>query len=243
MKKLMALLLLLPFLIVQTADAQTKAKSKAKPEDTPPYNVASEYVRSFSAIHSIQQSALNEIKDGGENPVGSSMNAIRTFTRYKLEYGLSIRLLEGMRITREGFNGLIPETVSLYKEKIKLYDEAMKISKAFMTSTPKPGVDYEKMAARMPEITANLEYLDQTLPALTTMVCFLLIDEKPDSEGHMNNLNISSKERQSLIDRIDAGFDESINGKIMTYTVGSAVFLKGFLQGDRKSTDEWKQNK
>jgi len=170
------------------------------------------------------------------------MNAIRTFTSLKLEYGLSIRTLGGMRITREGFDTLIPETVSLYKKKVELYDEATKISKAFMTPTPKPGVDYEKMAARMPEITATLEYLDQALPDFTKLVCFLLIDEKPDSEGYMNNLNISSKERQSLIDGLDAGFGESLNGKIMTYTVGSAVLLKGFLQGHRKSTDEWKQN-
>lgn len=239
MKKLMVLFILLPILVVQTTDA----KPKAKPKDTPAYDIAAEYIRSFSAVHKIQQSAANEPEDVGDNHVQSTMNVIRNFTRLKLELNLSIRMFEGMRLKRKEFDNLIPLTISTYKQKIMLYDEAMKISKAFISSTPKPGIDYETMATRMPEITANLEYIDQSLPALISMVCFLLVDEKPDSEGHMSHLNISSKERQSLIDKIDAGFGESLNSKNMNYTVGSAVLLKGFLQGDHKSTDEWQSNK
>ena len=239
MQKLMALLLLLPFLIVQTADA--KPKEKPKLNDTPSYDIAAEYIRSLSAVHFIQQSATNEPKGGGDDHIQSMMNAIRSFTRLKLELNASIGMLKGMRLKRELFDELIPSTIWIYKEKVKLYDEALKMSKMFVTATPKPGVNYEKMAGRMPEITAQIEYLDETLFKSMVIVCGLLIDEKPDSEGHMSRLNISSEQRQSLIDRIDSSFGKSLNSKTMNYTAASAGMLKTFLQSGHKTTDEWQQ--
>lgn len=237
MKKLMLIFILLPILIVQAADA----KPKAKPKDTPPYDIVSEYIRSLSAVHKIQQSATNETKNESDDHMKSMMNAIRNFTQFKLQLNLSIGMLEGMRLRREPFDDLIPTTISIYKKKVKLFDEALQMSKKFASPIPKPGVDYQKMAARMPEITANIEYLDETLFQMMVLVCGLLIDEKPDSEGHMSHLNISSEQRQSLIDRIDSGFGESLNSETKNYTVASASMVKKFLQGEHKSTDEWQQ--
>jgi hypothetical protein len=240
MKKLLVILILLPILIVQAADA--KPKAKPKPQDTPPYDIVSEYIRSLSAVHKIQQSATNEPQNAGDDHVQSMMNAIRNFTRLKLQLNVSIGMLKDMRLKREPFDGLLENTIWIYKEKVKLFDEALKISKKTVGVTPKPGVDYEKMLARMPEITAQIEYLDESLFQLMVMVCGLLIDEKPDSEGHMSHLNISSEQRQSLIDSIDSAFGGSLNSKTMTYTVASAGMVKTFLQGGHKTTDEWQQN-
>jgi hypothetical protein len=235
----MVILILLPILIVQTADA----KPKAKPKDTPPYDIVSEYIRSLSAVHKIQQTAVNESKGVGDDHMQSMMNAIRNFTRLKLELNASIGMLKGMWLKREPFNGLLENTIWIYKEKVKLFDEALKISKKTVGVTPKPGVDYEKMMARMPEITAKVEYLDETLFKSMVMVCGLLIDEKPDSEGHMSRLSISSEQRQSLIDSIDFGFGESLNSETKNYTVASASMVKTFLQSGHKTKDEWQQNK
>jgi hypothetical protein len=237
MKKLMVILILLPILIVQAADAQPKANSK----DTSPYNIVSEYIRSLSAVHRIQQTATNEAKEAGDDHMQSMMNAIRNFTRFKLELNASIGMLGSMRLTRKPFDDLIPATIFIYKEKVKLFDEDLQISKMFATPIPKPGVDYQKMATRMPEITAKIGYLDETLFQSMVIVCGLLIDEKPDSEGHMSHLNISTEQRQSMIDRIDSAFGESLNSKNTNYTVASAGMLKTFLQGSHKSTDEWQQ--
>ena len=239
MKKLMVILILLPFLIVQTADA----KPKEKPKDTPPYDIAAEYIRSLSAVHKIQQSATNEPQNASDDHMGTMMNAIRNFTQFKLQLNTSIGMLKGMRLKREPFNGLLENTIWIYKEKVKLFDEALKMSKKFVGAAPKPGVDYEKMVARMPEITAQIEYLDETLFKSMVMVCGLLIDEKPDNEGHMSHLSISTKQRQSLIDSIDSAFGESLNSKTMNYTVASAGMLKTFLQSGNKTTDEWQLNK
>jgi hypothetical protein len=239
MKKLMVMLVLLPFLIVQTADAKPKAKPKLN--DTPPYDIVSEYIRSLSAVHKIQQSATNESQNNGDDHMQTMMNAIRNFTRLKLELRTSIGMLESMRRKGETFAGLKEITLRVYKEKIKLYDEALTISKIIAYPTPKQGVDYSKMVGRMPEITANLGYLDETLFQSMVLVFGLLIDEKPDGEGHMSHLNITSEERQSLIDHIDAGFGESLESDSKNYTVSSVVLLKAWLLKDYKSTDEWQQ--
>lgn len=143
-----------------------------------------------------------------------------------------------MTIKRKGFEDLIPNTILLYQEKLKLYEELTYIAKQFIEG-PKPGVDYSKYASRMPEITANIEYLDETLFQSMVLVFALLIDEKPDSEGHMSHLTITKTERQKLIDDIDTLFGDSLNKEKKNWTVMSAALLKAYLQKDYKCTDEW----
>jgi hypothetical protein len=239
MKKFMVvILMLLPILIAQTADAKPKAKLK----DTPSYDIVAEYIRSLSAVHYIQQSATKELQEDRDDQVKMMMNSIRNFTRLKLELNASIGMLKGMTLKRQQFDQLIPMTISFYKEKIKLYDEAIKIAKEFVVTTPNPDVDYTKMATRMPEITANIEYIDESIFQSMVLVFGLLIDEKPDSTGHMSHLNITQEQRQTLIDRINNAFGESLEKENKNFTVASAALLKAYLQKDYISLDKWQHN-
>ena len=47
-----------------------------------------------------------------------------------------------------------------------LYEELVTTAKTFMEG-PKPGVDYGKLAAHMPEISASLEYAEESIFKLT----------------------------------------------------------------------------
>ena len=210
-------------------------------KDTPHYNVVNEYIRSLGAIHRIQQVAAKEIQEDNDKDnqrTSIMMSAIRNGTRVKLELNASISALKGMKL-KKPFETLLPTTISWYKHKIELHDEIITISKTFLNPVPKPGVDYTKMAARMPEITAALEYIDESIFQSMVLVFALLIDEKPDSEGHMSHLSITKAQRQTLIDNINYLFGESLDKQNKNWTVSSAALLKSYLLKDYKCIDEW----
>ena len=224
------LMLLLPLCFISAADAKAK-------EDTPHYDVVAEYIRSLGAIHRIQQIASKEFEDDKDDPTKKLMDGIRSSTRFKLELSSSIGMLKRMTL-KKPFEELIPNTISAYKTKMELHEELIKTSQRFLDG-PKPGVDYSKMAAIMPEITATMEYIDESIFQSMVLVFALLIDQKPDNEGHMSHLNITKAQRQKLIDNINGLFGESLDKKNQNRTVSSASLLKAYLLKDYKCIDEW----
>lgn len=229
-----------PIILILILSLSATSSAAAKIHETQHYDVAVEYIRSLGAIHNIQRKADIEFQEDNQtgNPaIAKIMSGIRSSTRIKLELNTSIAALKRMNL-KKPFETLLPTTIKLYKRKIDLYNETVQISKAFIDQ-PKPRVDYSKMTARMPEITASVEYIDETIFQMMPLVFALLIEEKPDSEGHMNNLKITKEQRQKLIDDINGFFGESLDQEKKNWTVSSAALLKAYLLKDYKCADEW----
>lgn len=233
MKKILMLNIIVIQLIL-IANVQCYAK------ETPHYDVVYAYIRSLGTIHNLQKSAQAELKedDTKENPaISKMMSAIRNSTRMKLELKVSISDFKRMKLNKP-FDQLLPTTIFFYKEKVKLHEEVIRIAKYFTTTMPQKGVDYNSMAARMPEITASLEYLDKSIFESMVMVFALLIDKEPDKDGHMSHLIITKEERQKLIDYIELSFGSSLNNENKNWTVASAALLREYLLKDFKCKDE-----
>lgn len=215
-------------------------ETEAKAKETPHYDVVTEYIRSLSAIHRIEQTARKEFQEDADNSIKKLMDGVRSSTRYKLQLGLSIAALKRMTL-KKPFDELISNTISFYKMKIKLHEEVIEILQSFIggSADPKSDVDYSKMTARMPEITAKIEYIDESIFQSMVLVFALLIDEKPDNEGHMSHLNITKVQRQKLLDNINIMFGDSLDKENKTWTVSSAALLKTYLLKDYKCIDEW----
>lgn len=211
------------------AEAQTK--------DTPHYDIVAEYIRSLGAIHKIQQMAADESQKSKGDVLKIMLDAIRNGTRFKLELNASIGALERMNL-KEPFETLLPNTIQCYKYKTELFGEMVEISKLLVDGVPKPDIDYTKITGRMPEITAQVEYIDESIFQSMPLVFALLIDEKPDKDGHMSRLNITKAQRKKLIDNINGSFGKSLNNKNKTWTVRSAALLKAYLLKDYKCADE-----
>jgi hypothetical protein len=210
-------------------------------KETLHYDVVVEYIRSLGAVHNIQQTANREFQEDNDKEnsgIAKMMSAIRSSTRMKLELNTSISALKRMKL-KPPFETLLPNTMQFYKQKIDLHDEVIRIAKMFIDQTPKPGVDYSKMVARMPEITASLEYIDESIFQSMVLVFALLIDEKPDAEGHMSHLNITASEKQKLLSDINTLFGDSLDKANKNWTASSAALLKAYLQKDYKCKDEW----
>ncbi len=231
---LLALLLVMPLVgQATTKKAKPPAVKKALQPDTPPLELASEWVRELTAFRGILAKYLEEKKEGNE----PMMDTIRHGSRMKLELQLSINMLKGMRLNSEQFKVLLPFVIGSYQQKIALHQEVNEIAGKFIL--PKDGVDYGKLAARMPEITAALEDIDKTLfNQANTLFCMMLIDQKANSQGHCNHLLITKAERKALVDQIDSGFGDSLNDKVKNYNASSAVVLRGLLVGDHKSAED-----
>ncbi|SRR5712691_9847616 len=204
-------------------------------QDTPRYDVVSEYVRQLGTIHGLQQTAAREFKEA-HNQHDQMLDIIRNSARMKLELNRNIYAFKAMRVATP-YETLLPHFIEFYEKKFELYDTMARTAAEFL-SGPKPGVDYGKIEATMPEISAKLEYLDKGLYEATPMFCFLLVDEKPDSKGRLSHLIITRSQRAHLAKRIDTLFGARLSDKNPNYTVGSAALIKTFLVGDHKSSDD-----
>jgi hypothetical protein len=111
------------------------------------------------------------------------------------------------------------------------------ISSAFLVG-PKPDVDYGKLAAEMPKIRAELEYIDHTLFDATALIFATLIDPKPDSKNHLSHLIITKAERAKLIDELTGAFGSKLDQKDQNFTVSAASVLKAYFLKDYKCSDQ-----
>lgn len=192
-----------------------------------------EFVRELGATERIRTLGERELKEKNANPITAS---IRNSTRVQLELRSSIGMLSGMHLKPPAAS--IPEIIiDLYKKKIDFHQDSIDIASQFLAG-PKPGVDYGKLGAEMPKITALLEYLDETLFKATPAVFGALIDMKADSQGHANHLVITKTERQKLVQSLKDSFGSKLSAKNQNYTVSAASVLLSYLQKDFKCSDE-----
>ena len=178
MKKLAALCFVLLLAFAGTSYAQA----------TRGYDVVAEYIRELAAAENARGLAQKEMSESN-NTMATMANSIRNSTRVNLELGTTINILKQMSLDKP-FETLIPNTIAFYRQKMALNTEIAKIAAAFIGGQ-KPGVDYTKYAARMPEITANIEFIDKALFESSNLFFALLIDQKPDRDNHLSHLLIT----------------------------------------------------
>lgn len=203
-----------------------------KPE-TPHLVFVTEYIRELAAIENIRDSGEKELK---ENPDSTFPNMIHSSTLFQLELGFQVEMLKGMSL-KAPYNQLIPNITAFYERKILLWKRMAEIGSAFIGG-PKADVDYGKLGAEMPQIRAQLEYIDKALFEASPMVFATLIDMKADSKGHASHLIITKEERAKLIDDLNTDFGKKLDAKDQNYTVSAASVLKGYLLKNFKCSDE-----
>ena len=213
--------------------------TKSYAQDTPHYDVVYEYIHELAETKNNQEIATSELAEEGDN-INKMMGVIRNSTRIKLRLSADISRLSNMNLGKP-FETLIPNVIELNKQKIVLYDELNSIAKTFATNTPEPNIDYQKLATRMPEISAYLEYIDESLFKTTPMFFMLLIDQKPDRNNHLSHLIITKKQGKELLNYLNSSFGSSLNAKHQNWTVSSASVLKSYLleKGYKFSDDPW----
>jgi hypothetical protein len=192
-----------------------------------------EYIRELSAIENIRDSGEKELK---EDPNSTFSNMIHSSTLFQLELGSQIKMLRGMRL-KAPHDQLIPNITAFYERKILLWKRMAEIGGAFIGG-PKPGVDYSKLGAEMPELRGQLDFIDHALFEASPAIFATLIDLKADSKGHASHLIVTKEERAKLVDNLDTAFGTKLDAKDQNWSVSAASVLKAYLLKDFKSSDE-----
>ena len=192
-----------------------------------------EYIRELSAIENIRESGEQELK---EDPNSTFSNMIHSSTLFQLELGSQIKMLRGMHL-KAPHDQLIPNITAFYERKILAWKRMAEIARAFIGG-PKPGVDYGKLGAEVPEIRAQMDFIDHALFEAAPSVFATLIDLKEDSKGHTSHLIITKEERAKLLDNLNTDFGTKMDAKVQNWSVSAASVLKGYLLKDFESSDE-----
>jgi hypothetical protein len=224
------------FCFAQTSTKPARATARPVKPETPHLEFVTEYVRELAAIERIRTAGEDENNQDKKDDKLPFAGAIHTSTLLELELGSQVKMLKRMSLNKP-FDNLIPNITAFYERKIILWRRMREISSAFIGG-PKGGVDYAKLAAEMPEIRGNLDFIDQALFEATPSVFATLIDMKEDSKGHASHLIITKEEKAGLISKIDDAFGSKLDQKDPNYTVGSARVLKDYLLKGFKCSDE-----
>lgn len=213
-------------------------------QETRHYDVVTEFIREIGETKNSQDIAISDMAETAKLETAEKnqrlmADSIRNGTRVKLKLRMNITTLKGMKLN-EPFETVIPYLIKFNEEKLRLYEELIEIAKNFVGG-PQQGVDYSKVAARMPEITAEMEYIDESIFKVTPMIFALLIDQRPDGKNHLSHLVITKNEGQKLINSINNNFSSSLNEKNKNWTVGSASVLRAYFteKGYKYSDDPW----
>lgn len=230
-RALATLLLLVDFATGQAKPARVPAP---KPE-TPHLRFVKEYVRELIEMESLRvtgEKQLNEAKTLSEQLSAS----IYVSKSIQLELQSQVRMLKSMRLN-DPFDTLIPGLIGFYQRQIELHQELIDINSKFMAG-PKAGMDYEALAAKVPEIRAELDAVAKAVFEAAAPVFITLIDPKPDSLDHVSHLLITKAEKADLQDQLNIILKDEPDKGDYDYYISAAMVLRGGLQKGHKCADE-----
>jgi hypothetical protein len=176
--------------------------------DTPHLAFVHEYIRELGELERIRAGAEVDLKAKGGNVL---IDGIHWSTRIQLALRTNIGILGGVHFGHP-FEDLVPQIVEFDKQKIELHGRMIAIDTEFI-SGPRPGVDYGKLGAEMPQLRAQLEVIDQSFVTMSALVFAMLISEQPDDKGHMSRLRITKAERQDLLSQLHTAFGPKLDQK------------------------------
>jgi hypothetical protein len=204
------------FALISPAAAQAAETSRLE--------FVAEYIRELGANESMRELAARDIAETGTDK-NSAM--IRSSTRIILELNAQMTALE--EIALDGQFVALPKNIAdFYQQKIDIHKQLIAMASAFM-SGPKANVDYGALAAKAPQLTATIEYIDRALFRATPLIFATLIADKPDNQGHMSRLRITRAERDELLRHLQIEFGAKMDSADQNYTVSSATVLRDYL--------------
>ena len=141
-------------------------------------------------------------------------------------------MMDGMHLHAQfggtQFSDLPHQIAQLYRLRQAFMRQITSICSTFAVG-PKPGVDYKALTAKMPELRAHIEDLDQALYEAGVVAFGTLISDEPDKAGHASHLLISCAQKQSLLDQLKNEFGAGLDQKDVPLGVAQAQLFRDKL--------------
>lgn len=207
----------------------------ANSQETSNYEFAVRYVQGLATTYDLQVGAKKEYAEA-TNPQSKLLTGIRSSTRLQIELRSMIGVLQASK-PNDDAAPFVKALIDCYQQKIDLHNMLIEIATK-MLSGPEPGVNYGKLAATMPQISATLDAVDKSIFQLANAFFGIMIDEKADRNGHASHLTITKDQRKRLVSTINMRFGSSLNSKDQNWTVSAAWLMRSNLLKDFKSSDD-----
>ena len=227
-----ALALLLTTVAAQTTPPHKAALPKA---ETPHLLFVKEYVREMISDEDMKTSIGKELANA--KSVNEQLSTGIYFSKsVQLALRSQIGVLKGMRLNPP-YDDLTADLIAFYQQEIGLHQKLIDLNTSFMEG-PKPGVDYSAIAAKLPQIRAELENVQKGVFEAAALVFMTLIDLKPDSQGHLSHLAITKADKSDLQDQLNIMLQGQSEHGDHDYYISAAMVIRGGLNKGHKCADE-----
>jgi hypothetical protein len=224
--------------VIFPASQARAERSPGAAEKTARIALVREFVREMEVLYRLQETAKKEFAEDSST-AGKLTTGIRVGTRTLFEMQENVSRLHMIGLdTRWGeFRDLLN---SFHNQRMLAVQEMNQMSKA-MLSGPAPDVNYGAMAARAPELTAQVEQIDKSMFQMSQPLFLALVDEgRVEADGNLHHLILSKKDRAGMVHTIDTAFGRSLDDdKNATSIVNAAWAIKyGLTRPIYKAADE-----
>jgi hypothetical protein len=235
-KNVLLTLMLLTAVLSAQDKGQPHAAKTRKPE-TPHLEFVKEYIRELTSDEDLLASAEKQLSQV-TTPAEQFSTGIYISKSIQLELNFQIGELKTMRLDSP-YETMIPSLIGFYQHEIELHQKVIEVSSKFLEG-PKPEVDFGALAAKLPQLRAELEATQKAVFEATPLVFMTLIDMKPDSQGHASHLVITKEEKSDLQNDLDTLLkDQSEKGDHDFYISSAMVLRDGFLKGHKCADEPW----
>lgn len=210
----------------------------AQSAETPHLEFVKLYIQQLGAIEEIRDTAAKELVTDPDTQ--RFADCVHTMTQYQLELSTQISAMQGVHLSKR-FDFLPRGIANFDQLKTDLYKQIGEGCTAMMEG-PKPKVDYGQIAAGLPKINAQVEFIDQGIFKTAPVVFATLIQtEKTNSHGGADHLIITKAERDDLVQQIKLGFGDKLNQHNQNWIVSAASVLEFYLEkkGYKCADEPW----
>ncbi len=223
-------------LLAGVAAGQTRpARGPTHKQETPHLQFVKEFVRELIEDEDLKTNGEKELNEA-HTPNEKFSAGIYFSKSTQLALRSQTAMLKSMHLN-DPFDDLIPTLIAFNQRQIDLHQKLIDMSGKFLAG-PKPGVDYQTLMAKLPEIRAELDDVRKGLFDAAPMVFMSLIDMKPNSQNHVNHLIITKAEKADLRDQLNILLKDEPDRGDHDYYISAAMILRAALQKDYKCADD-----
>jgi hypothetical protein len=210
------------------------AQSEALPgnaQKTARIALAQEFVRELEVLYRLQETAKKAFAEHS-----SGAGKLTTDTLFEMNDSINRLSMINVDARWAEFRDALKK---LHRERIVLVHEMNQVSKTLLAG-PEPDVNYGKLTARGPEITAQVEQIDKIIFTISKAMFYALVDDdRAGADGKLHHLILTKKDRTSMVQLIDKTFGPTLEDKNASYIVSSAWVVKyGLTRPNYKAADE-----
>ncbi len=211
----------------------------AEGSETPPLKFVKLYIGQLKAVEDIRDAAAKELET--HTPEERLVDCVHSMTQYQLELSTQIPAMQEVNLSKQEHLDWLPgKLVEYNKKKLCLYEQYGSAC-ATLLEGPKPDVDYGKISAELPKISALVEFIDKAIFETSPAVFASLIQRKENSHGGDDHLTITKTERDDLVHQIKLAFGDKLNQHDKNWIVSAASVLEFYLEkkGYKASDEPW----